>query len=218
MEYYLEHRFFMDTAEERRSHAWLNPPPAGTYTKHSAVQGDWFHWRMNDGPERKKESLDEWINRVAPPCITHLLDPDYSFFTNASSIAIAVSSFQSYAGLYEKVFNRTVVTEETTRLFQDLAHMYVLRLRHDLYELPCYIRSKSSHEYHVALAVYNNMFAGIPNVENPPSVDIQGYSWIHPAIPKDTKDVRYFWNKVLRGEPLEFIRIGAAGPHSKDNW
>ena len=201
MESYLEHRFFMGSPAERRDNAWVNPPNTRSYMKTTKDARDWFNWRTEDTEKYRRETLQEWIDRIAPPCIEHLLDPDYGFFMNAASISVAVSSFDAYAGIYRDVFSRDDIPEETQTLFRKLNHMYVLRLRHDLYDLPCMIYKEKRRA--PISPLYFNIFAGIPEILNPPSIDINGFYWIHPAIPKDTSKVNYFWNAVLSGKEIQ---------------
>ena len=206
MEAYLEHRFFMGSTDERKKNAWINPPKNTIDTKHRPSNHVWFSWRVLEQSAAKRgrqtETLDQWIKRIAPDTIKHLLDPDYAFFTDACAIAVTVSSFMKYVEIYQQVFNRNEVTDEARELYRKLHHMYVLRLRHDMYELPCYIKGVG--RIVPIPNTYHNMFANIPELANPPSVDLDGFHWTHPAVPEDTHNVRYFWNMVKRGEPIKY--------------
>lgn len=196
MEAYLENRFFMGTTQERREHAWINPPARTYNTIHgkrdkNEKDPNWFHWRMFDTKTIKKESLNDWIRRVAPPSIEHLLDPDYGFYTNAESISFIVSAFISYVDIYRIVFSRDEIEPENMKLFEDLNHMYLLRLRHDLYDLPWRVDGTK-----LTPTEYHHLFNMIPGIANPPSIDVKGYHWMHPAVPPDSRKVEFFWNLI----------------------
>lgn len=199
MEAYLEHRFFMERLE-RRAHTWINPPAYGLENVGTLVDpNNWFSWHFEDRETHEiVETLEEWTLRVAPKAIDHLLDPDYMFFADAPKLVVAVSSIHSIAGIYRDVFQREVLSKEGWELFQRFSSMYVLRLRHDCYAIPTQRRGA------IVPAAYQNMFYNIPNLGNPPTVDVAGFTWIHPKVPEDSATASYFWNAIYRGERFEY--------------
>ena len=80
MEAYLEHRFFMGSTSERKKNAWINPPGSPIDTKHRPSNHVWFTWRVLEQSAAKRgyqtETLNQWIKRIAPDTIKHLLDLD----------------------------------------------------------------------------------------------------------------------------------------------
>lgn len=198
---YLTMRFWMGNAKVRRENAWINKPIDVGPTRIDKVIKSWFHWRRYETPSNPKETISEWLQRTAPTTIKHLLDPNYGFYNDALDIAGVVAGIPHYDKIYREVFGREELTDGDYELYERLRHMYVLRLRHDCYELPAKYRTETIPLHK------QELFACIPGIENPPSVDIEGFYWMHPAVPEDTEKEQYFWNRIFRGEHINHPHI-----------
>ena len=192
----LEHRFFMNSDKERRANAWINRPAEGLddVTAGSKIRSpvNWYYWRSRDTKHAHRETIEEWLTRVYPNTIENLLNPDYQFFNDAARMSGLVADAEAML-IYCDAMDSNTDRSEYHSMARNLEHMYLLRLRHDCYALPiCDDQGPMPKEY-----LY--IFDVVQNGQNPPSTDINGFHWIHPAIPKDTTTDKYFWNAVRRG-------------------